>query len=68
MDQNVLVTIDDDSLDSISGGTGCLPSPCAVVEGVLGVAGEVVGGVIDAKKQFLECGVKTLEALICPKA
>lgn len=66
MDQNRLLTIDEGSLDQVAGGTGCLPNPCEVVEGVLGAAGEVVGGIIDAKKQLLECGVQTVQSLLCP--
>jgi hypothetical protein len=58
MDQNMLVTIDEDSLDQVSGGT-CLPSPCDVINGVIGVAGQVVSDVSDV----LDCGVQTLESL-----
>lgn len=63
MNHDMLIAIDDEDLNEVAGGTGCLlPSPCDVVQGVLGVVGEVV----DAKKQLLECGVKTLESFLCP--
>jgi hypothetical protein len=58
MNTNMLATIDEDTLDQVSGGGLCI-DPCAVIEGVVNTVGcvaeagaELVCGVVEAKVNF----------------
>lgn len=58
MNTNMLVTIDEDSLDQVSGGGGCF-DPCALIEGAVETVGcvaeagaELVCDVVEAKVKF----------------
>ncbi|MDB4976420.1 MAG: hypothetical protein JWN48_4761 [Myxococcaceae bacterium] len=45
---DMLIELDDNALDVACGGTGCLPTPCQLVEGALELGASVVGCGLEA--------------------